>query len=201
MRAELKQECDAVTDGLHRWAMHYEAANLDINLDVERLEDLGKRFAALRSEFDSHNEPYIKRDFSTVQETAASILKLDEDLHRAVDADNLDAVNTAFESIRQTCKTLKEAIRRITYRPNISFPDVPPEVIFENDSLSFQARADGKPVKCVIGFDTVVGLPCNDASKAKEAFESKKVQIRRTAESLIQAEKIIDGEILITRLA
>ncbi len=55
MREELKQEFDPVTDGLDRWAMHYEAASLDINLDVERLEDLGKRFAALRTEFDSHN--------------------------------------------------------------------------------------------------------------------------------------------------
>lgn len=82
----------------------------------------------------------------------------------------------------------------------IEFPEVPPDVIFATDQLWFQARADGKPVKCVIGFDTVVGLPCNDANKAKEAFESKKRQIRGNAESLIRAGKINKGEILITRL-
>jgi hypothetical protein len=82
----------------------------------------------------------------------------------------------------------------------ITFPDVPAEVIFENDSLWFQARADGKPVKCVITFETLVGAGTNHAHEAQQAFESKKDQIHRTAESLIRSGRIKDGEILIARL-
>ncbi len=58
------------------------------------------------------------------------------------------------------------------------FPDAPAEVIFENDALWFQARADGKPVECVIAFAALLGAGCIHGDETKEAFELKK-EVRR----------------------
>jgi len=82
---------------------------------------------------------------------------------------------------------------------HITFPDSPPTDPMDGDYLLFEAAVYGKPVKCVITFDSLTPGK-NDPEKAIRAFDQKKDQIHATARAMIEAGQVGGGEIVITRL-
>ena len=82
---------------------------------------------------------------------------------------------------------------------DISFPDSIPVDPMDGDYLYFEALVDERPIKCCVTFG-VLTPHSNCSDNAKLAFWKKKDQLHATARAMIEAGKIEDGEILITRL-
>jgi hypothetical protein len=79
----------------------------------------------------------------------------------------------------------------------IEFPYMPAEILLDRDSVFFGAYVDGKPVKCVISFEVLLGARSDDPLQALNEFHERKPEIYQLAKQRIEQGEVRNSELVI----
>ena len=85
--------------------------------------------------------------------------------------------------------------------PKIEFLKTPPAVLFKRETVFFGAYVDGKPVRCVVTFEALLGPGIPDDLYALAEFKEREAEIHQIAAAMIERGEVRYGEVLIDRRA